>query len=163
MDRMGDLGTPDPIGLLNSALTGTLSDGGFVPSPPSARWLDPVSWKRHGLLATDTVLVIRRGRIWRQAIIVPHERTQALAVRQGPLQKLVGVGTFSAHSVMGPVKPNARYFEPEFLAEFLASQMVRSRQRRAAEGPAEWMVRVGISDNSDAISHNPWGAQSSTY
>nr|WP_284289495.1 PH domain-containing protein [Angustibacter aerolatus] len=63
------LAAPD-ADVLAAGLTGRAgrgADGGFVGSPRSARWLDPVTWRRHGVRVTDDVLLLRRGVLTRQA------------------------------------------------------------------------------------------------
>jgi len=77
-----DLGVPDPVATLDAALTGTGTDGGFVAAPRRSVWVDPIGWRRHGVLVTDRALILRSGRFWRRVVVVPHERTQSLGSRR---------------------------------------------------------------------------------
>ena len=138
-----DLGVADPNALLAAALDGRDRDGGFIPSPRSARWLDWISWRRRGVLATRTLLVIRQGRLERSVTLVPHERTQSLGLTQGPLQRAFGLATLRAHTVIGAFNPTAAHLDHVEAGLMLAAQAQRARVSRASEGPDEWMRRVG--------------------
>ncbi|HZK05590.1 MAG TPA: PH domain-containing protein [Actinomycetaceae bacterium] len=145
-----DLGVDDPDAVLSAGLTGRLGDAGFLHSPRSARWVDPISWKRNGLLITRTVMLMRGGRITRRLVFVPHERTQSLAAAQGPLQRRLRVATFEAHSVPGPILPKVQHLPEDLAMSVLADQASRAREARAKEGPEEWMRRV--SDTTPIVS-----------
>ncbi|HET8616284.1 MAG TPA: PH domain-containing protein, partial [Actinomycetales bacterium] len=68
----------DWLAAVQAGLTGTGTDGGFTASPSSSRWLDPVGWRRHGVLVGPRVLLARRGVVVRELDVVPHARTQSL-------------------------------------------------------------------------------------
>src|SRR5699024_11626815 len=82
-----DLGVDDPQAVIDAALEGAGEDAGFTTSPSRARWLDPISWRRNGIQLTGRAIVMRSGRLNRALAIVPHERTQSLALSQGPLER----------------------------------------------------------------------------
>lgn len=134
-----DLGVDDPLAALDAALDGTGDDGGFTPAPRRARWVDPVSWRRHGVLVTRTALVLRSGRFWRTVVVVPHERTQSLGVGQGPLQRRLGLATFEAHSTPGPIVPTVEHLDAAAVRALLDEQSARARQARRVAGPELWM------------------------
>ena len=81
------------------------SDGGFVTTPRRARLLAPLGWRRNGFAATDTALLIRSGRWWRHLVVVPHQRTQSMALQQGPLARRFRVADLVLHTTAGPVSP----------------------------------------------------------
>ncbi|MGL4173023.1 MAG: PH domain-containing protein [Actinomycetota bacterium] len=118
--------------VVSAGLTSRDSGGGFLPSPRSARWLDPVGWRRRGLLITAEVLVIRRGWLWRQVDVVPHARSQSAAVGQGPVQRRLGVATFQVHATPGPVSPIAKHVPIGEVAWLMAEQGARARAARTA-------------------------------
>jgi putative membrane protein len=127
--------------VLDAAMVGKAGDGdGFVCAPRRARWLDPWGWRRIGYAATDQVLVLRSGRWWRQVIVVPHERTQALEVVQGPVQRTVRVASVTLHSMGGPVRPTVAHLDEDVVAQLLVEQAARARQARAAAVPEKWML-----------------------
>jgi putative membrane protein len=134
-----ELGVPDPVATLDAALTGTGSDGGFVSAPRRSVWVDPIGWRRHGVLVTDRALILRSGRFWRRVVVVPHERTQSLGLTQGPVQRALRVATFVLHSTPGPVAPRVEHLDSQVASDLLNEQATRARQARAAAAPEQWM------------------------
>jgi len=134
-----DLGVDDPRAVLDAALDGVDEDGGFTAAPYRARWVDPLSRRRHGVLVTRTALLMRSGRWWRTVVVVPHERTQSLALRQGPLQRRLALASFVAHSTPGPVTPTVEHLDQHVAAALLEEQARRAREARAVAGPELWM------------------------
>ncbi len=132
-----------PVAVVEAALSGSGTASGFVTSPRSARWLDPLAWRRTGYRATEQVLLVRRGRLTRQVDVVPHARTQSLGVRQGPVQRRLGLATFAVHSTPGPVSPVVAHLSSTAAAVLLAEQAGRSRVARLAAGPERWMDVAG--------------------
>lgn len=150
-----DLGVDDPLATLDAALTGVDADGGFTPAPRSARWVDPVSRRRHGVLVTRTALIMRSGRWWRTVVVVPHERTQSLALEQGPVQRRLGLATFVAHSTPGPVAPRVEHLDQHVAATLLDEQSERARQARAVAGPELWMRTAAAPLAGDVVGAEP--------
>jgi len=138
-----DLGVENPTALVEAAMTGKDSDGGFTPAPRRARWVDPVGWRRHGVQVTERALVTRSGRIWRSVDVVPHERTQSLGLAQGPIQRRLGLASFVLHSTPGPVAPRVQHLDAGVAAALLDEQAERARTARASATPEQWMRAVG--------------------
>jgi putative membrane protein len=129
---------------LQAGLTGTGTEGGFTASPASSRWLDPIGWRRHGVLVGSAALLARRGVLVRELDVVPHARTQSLGLQQGPLQRRLGLATFALHSTQGPVSPSVRHLAGADAAALLHEQAERARTARAdrsVEGDGRWMLR----------------------
>ncbi|PFG40301.1 putative membrane protein [Georgenia soli] len=139
-----DLGVDDAAELLDAALEGSGETAGFRTSPRRVRWLDPLTWRRNGLRITRTALLMRSGRLSRHLVVVPHERTQSLAITQGPLERRFHVADLHAHSVPGPVTPVGHHLDATLALTILREQAGRARSARAAEGPEEWMRRVQV-------------------
>jgi len=135
-----DLGVADPRATLDAALHGRDDDGGFTSSPRSARWVDPIGWRRNGVLVTERALLTRSGRLLKELEIVPHERTQSLGLTQGPLQRKLGLASFVVHSTPGPVKPTVAHLDGKVAAALLDEQAARARVARASDGPERWMT-----------------------
>jgi putative membrane protein len=121
-------------GALSAGLTRNDDARGFVTAPRSARWLDPIGWRRHGVCVTDQMLLLRRGVLHRQLDVVPHARTQSLGVQQGPVQRRLGVATLTLHSTAGPVKPEVAHLADADVAVLLDGQAERARTARAGAG-----------------------------
>ncbi|GAB2471735.1 PH domain-containing protein [Xylanimonas ulmi] len=155
-----DLGTPDPLALLDEGLTGMVGPEGVAPArdgqarftnaPRRARWVDPISWRRDAFAVTDRALLLRRGRLVRRLDIVPHERTQSLALEQGPLQRRLGVATFAVHSTPGAVVPSVPHLDAHDAARLLGEQAARAREARAHAGPERWMQGAVRDDGAPA-------------
>ncbi|WP_449374114.1 PH domain-containing protein [Arthrobacter psychrolactophilus] len=78
------LASRTPSRSLAPGCAGPADAHGFIHSPRSARWIDPLAWRRNAFRATETALLCRHGVIFRSLQVVPHERTQSLGLRQGP-------------------------------------------------------------------------------
>jgi putative membrane protein len=137
-----DLGVGDPTSVVDAALSGRDDDGGFTPAPRRARWVDPIGWRRRGVLVTDRALLTRSGRLRRQVEVVPHERTQSLGLQQGPIQRRLRLATFLVHSTPGPVRPSVWHLDEHAAAALLDEQAERARTARAVATPEQWMRAV---------------------
>jgi putative membrane protein len=89
--------------LVRQGLTSRGGGDGFVNAPSRAAWLRPFSWRRTGyLLSTDAVL-LRRGVLARELVLVPLARLQSVGISQGPIRRALGLATARVHTVTGPV------------------------------------------------------------
>lgn len=135
-----DLGADNPRAVLDAGLTGdSRTPDRFTGSPPSAVWVDPVGRRRQGFAVTERALLLRSGRLYRILSVVPHERTQSLAIAAGPLQRRLGLASFTVHSTPGPVSPGVSHLGAADAAELLEEQAARARTARAHAGPERWM------------------------
>jgi putative membrane protein len=147
----------NPWNVVEAGLMGTSSawsSDSYLTVPGRARWVDPIGWRRTGVRVTREALLIRRGVISRTLDVVPHARTQSLAVTQGPVERRLGLATFHLHSTQGPVVPSVPHLAADVAARLLADQSVRAETARAASGPERWMERqelaVEAADEFDA-------------
>lgn len=134
-----DLGVDDPAAAMRAGLKGFGEDGGFTAAPRRSRWVDPIGWRRHGVLVTRRALLLRSGRFWRRLDVVPHEKTQSLALEQGPLQRKLGVASVAAHSTHGPVVPRIEHLDTAVAVALLEEQAERARHARRTAAPEQWM------------------------
>lgn len=139
-----ETGTVFENGAVFAAMDGTGDDDGFTGSPKSARAVDLFQWRQRGVRTTDSALLIRSGRFVKEVAVVPHERTQSLALQQGPVQRMLGLATVVVHSTNGPVKPVARHLSLDDAAELLDAQAERAREGRKHQTPEQWMKAVGL-------------------
>lgn len=139
LPELGVTPPDDARAVVTAAMVGEGPDHGFVGSPRSARWLDPLAWRRNGFRVTEHALLIRRGRLHRQVDFVPHARTQSCGVRQAMLQRPLGLASFHLHSTPGPILPVVPHLSTADAAQLLAEQADRARQARAVAGPERWM------------------------
>lgn len=154
-----DPGTPDPVRVFTAGLQGLApvpgtgaaapDDGGFVTTPRRARLLAPLGWRRNGFTATDTALLIRSGRWWRHLVLVPHQRTQSMALQQGPLARRFRVADLVLHTTAGPVAPRLIQAGLEEGRALLDAQAARARTARRQQVSEHWLARA------DPLEHAP--------
>lgn len=133
-----DMATERPSDdLVRAATTGSGSDGGFATAGARARWLDPLGWRRIGYAARPATLVIRSGAFHRRVAFVPHARIQSLALRQGPLQKALGLATVAVATTHGPVHPVVPHLDLPAAEALLDSESALATRSRRVPSPLE--------------------------
>ncbi|MGP4030849.1 PH domain-containing protein [Pseudarthrobacter sp. 1C304] len=148
-----DPGTPDPVATFRAGISGLAGpaaapgipapdDGGFVTTPRRARLLAPLGWRRNGFTATDTALLIRSGRWWRHLALVPHQRTQSMALEQGPLARRFRVADLVLHTTAGPVTPRLVQAGLDEGRALLDAQAARARTARKRQTSEQWLAQV---------------------
>jgi putative membrane protein len=137
-----DPGTADPERVFTAGLTGLDSSAGFVTTPKRAWILSPMGWRRNGFLSTDTALLLRSGRLWRKLVMVPHQRTQSIAVHQGPLARLFGVADLVLHTTPGPVAPRLIQAATEEALGLFDQQAARARKARKLQSSEQWLAQL---------------------
>lgn len=137
-----DPGTPEPARVIAAGLGGLDSDGGFVTTPRRARFLAPLGWRRNGYTTTGTALLIRSGRWWRELVVVPHQRTQSLALHQGPLARRFRVADLVLHTTAGPVSPRLTQAGVDEARALFDAQAARARLARKRQTSEQWLAKV---------------------
>lgn len=135
-----DLGVADPSAVLERALSGSGPGPDLVTSPAAARWLDPIGWRRNAVQVTERALLVRRGVLSRRVVLVPHERTQSIALHQGPVQRRLDLATVALHSTPGPVNPRVVHLAAAAAGDLVTAQAARARAARAVARPERWMT-----------------------
>ena len=115
------------------------ADGGFVTTPRRARFLAPLGWRRNGFTATETALLLRSGRWWRNLVVVPHQRTQSMALQQGPLARRFRVADLVLHTTAGPVAPRLIQAGLDEARTLLEAQSARARAARKRQKSEHWI------------------------
>ncbi len=89
------IGSPSQVQVALAALWPglRLEELAFTRTPERARWLDPLQWGWQGYALDDQVFVARSGWLTRRQSIVPHPRVQAVALKQGPLERRLGLAS----------------------------------------------------------------------
>jgi putative membrane protein len=96
---------PESIALLERGLTSKGGDDGFVNSPQRARVIRWFSQRRNGFAVVPGAVLLRKGAIWRELIVVPQARMQSIALHQGPLLRRLRLASLRLHTVAGPIVP----------------------------------------------------------
>jgi putative membrane protein len=94
----------------DDAEAAVVPDAVAMPGPPrAARWVDPFSrrWTVAGV--GPDVIASREGWMVRRTHVVRHARVQSLQLRQGPLQRRLGLADLLVDSPPGPVRVRARH------------------------------------------------------
>lgn len=134
-----DPGVEEPFAVFAAGLKAPGNHHGFVHSPRSARWIDPLAWRYNAFRATETALLCRHGRFFRRLEIVPHERTQSLGLRQGPLMAALGLADFELHSTSGPIRPLVHHMSVENARVLFDQQAARAATARRIHTSDKWL------------------------
>ncbi|MEZ2390877.1 PH domain-containing protein [bacterium RCC_150] len=148
-----DPGTADPQRIFTAGLTGLDSDGGFVTTPKRARLLAPLGWRRNGFLSTDTALLLRSGRWWRCLVMVPHQRTQSMALHQGPVARLFAVADLVLHTTPGPVAPRLIQADAKEAVALFDQQAARARKARRLQTSEQWLAQLPTMTVQEETNH----------
>ncbi|MDO4821293.1 MAG: PH domain-containing protein [Rothia sp. (in: high G+C Gram-positive bacteria)] len=124
---------------LMAGLAGGNAEQGFTVSPASARWFDPLTYRRNGFAVTPLLLLVRSGRWVRRLSFVPHLKVQSLELSQGPLQKRAGLAHLSLR-VAGGTLPTAVHNAD---AEVARALTVRLAQLGVAPAPVPTSADAG--------------------
>ena len=139
-----DPGTPRPVEVFFAGMDGRGDPEGFTTTPRRARWLAPFAWRRNGFAVTGTALLVRSGVLWRQLVVVPHERTQSLSLHQGPLDRRLRVAELQVQTTPGPVSPRVPLADAGVAWELFHGQASRAADARRRSGPEQWMKPVPV-------------------
>lgn len=92
--------------LIWQVLPGLHLDGIRLTSPPrQARWVDPFARRVLGLGGDEQHVVTRHGLLTRRTDVAPRVAVQSCGLRQGPLQRRLGLATVGVHLPSGPTAP----------------------------------------------------------
>ena len=108
------------------AALGMGGEAGWVTASRSARFLDPLSWRRRGYAVSGHGILVRSGRYTRRVISIPHARIQSQTIEQGPLDRRLGLADVHLISTPGPVKPRVEHLELAQAERFLAEESLRA-------------------------------------
>lgn len=133
-------GVENPFEVFTAGLRGPATEHGFVHSPRSARWIDPLTWRYNAFRATETALLCRHGIIFRRLQVVPHERTQSISLRQGPLMAALGLVDFELHSTVGPIRPVVRHMALANGRQLFDEQAARAATARRLHSSERWLA-----------------------
>jgi putative membrane protein len=129
--------------LFQRGLAGRDSDADFTVSPRRAAVVRWFSWRRNGFALFPGAVLLRRGAIWRELVIVPTPRVQSVAVDQGPLARSLRLANVHVHTVAGPISARIgaldaqdaqTLFRDAAAAAVAAGSADRSHRWRSAEG-----------------------------
>ena len=129
----------DEVEMLERGLVSRGGDDGFVNSPRRAAGVRWFSWRRNGFAQTSTSVLLRKGAIWRELVVVPKARIQSVALTRGALGRRMRLAKVQIHTVAGPVSAHigaldqaeaVGFFESVAHEAVAASQSDRSHRWR---------------------------------
>ncbi len=96
------LADEESLDFVTAALVSRGHDG-FVTSPRRARPIRWFSWRRNGFALRPGAILLRKGAIWREIVMVPAARVQSVSLGQGPLLRRMRLAEVHVHTVTGPI------------------------------------------------------------
>ncbi|GAA4160862.1 PH domain-containing protein [Gryllotalpicola daejeonensis] len=97
----------------------------FSQAPRAAAWLHPFSWRRVGYAYVGDTLALRAGLVYRTLDFVPLARVQSVAIKQGPVRRMLGLVDLAVHVVDVRIRPRLSVIGAPAGAE-LFEQLARS-------------------------------------
>ncbi len=146
-----DPGTERPVEVFFAGMDSRGDAEGFTTTPRRARWLAPLAWRRNGFAVTGTALLMRSGVLWRQLVVVPHERTQSLSLHQGPLDRRFRLAGLQLQTTPGPVTPRVPLVDSDVAWELFHGQADRAAEARRRSGPEQWMKPVRVAEDVQEV------------
>jgi putative membrane protein len=104
------------------------------PAPRSARWLRPIGWRFLGTGSTSELVATRSGWLMRRTCLVPHAKVQSVRIRQGPLQRRLGLASVHVDTPPGPVDAVALHRSAAEANAVTRAELAFARQRRKQRG-----------------------------
>jgi len=101
-----------------------------LPVSPRSWPFAPIGWRYRWVAADHAAFVARTGWVSVKTSIVPHARTQSVELKQGPLQRRLGVATVEVHTPDGPVNADGKHLDMTLAREVAFAQLARARAAR---------------------------------
>jgi putative membrane protein len=104
--------------------------------PRRASLRAPLWWRTQWAGSDERVFVVRHGLLSRTVDVVPHERTQSVRLKAGPLQRALGLATMHLDSTRGPVRTRAKNRDAHEARRMLDTEVELGRNARRSLAPA---------------------------
>ena len=111
---------------------------GFMNSPKRARMFRWFSRRRNGVSIVPGAVLLRRGQIWRDLIVVPAARVQSVDLRQGPLWRSRRLAGVRVHTVAGPVQTHIGALDAEFAVDLHGRVAAASIESAVTDTSHRW-------------------------
>lgn len=111
---------------------------GYTNSPRRAAVIRWFSWRRNGIALTDDAVLLRKGFIWRELIIVPLARLQSVALQVGWLRRRLRLATLRLHTVAGPITPVIGGVDQAAADDFFARIAEAASERGRSDTSQRW-------------------------
>jgi putative membrane protein len=124
--------------IIESGLAKATPDDGFTNSPRRAAVLRWFSWRRNGFALRPDAVVLRRGAIWRELVVVPAARMQSVSLHQGPLDRVLRVAEVDVHTVSGPISARIGALDAADASGFFRDVAATAIAAAAADRTHRW-------------------------
>jgi putative membrane protein len=127
--------------LLEAGLARGRRGDGYTTSPRRAilfRWF---SWRRNGFALVPDAVLLRRGAIWRDLVLVPTARMQSVSMHQGPLLRLLRLADVHVHTVSGPIRASLEDLDVRDASMFFEEVAASGVAAAAADRSHRWAAR----------------------
>ena len=111
---------------------------GFTTSPRRAAVLRWFSWRRNGFALRPDAVLLRRGAIWRELVVVPAARMQSVSLHQGPLDRALRLAEVNVHTVAGPINARLGALDAEDASGFFRDVADTAVAAAAADRTHRW-------------------------
>ncbi|MFC0680548.1 PH domain-containing protein [Lysobacter korlensis] len=118
---------------------------GFVNSPRRAVWLRWFSRRRNGFAILPDAVVLRRGAIWRELVLVPLPRLQSVAITQGPLVRALDLAAVHLHTVAGPISGRLGAVDRQAALGFFSDVATAAIESAQSDTSHRWRSRESVS------------------
>lgn len=140
------------LSLIEAGMTSAGSEGGFTTSPRRAQILRWFSWRRNGFRTAPGALLLRKGAIWRQLVVVPLPRLQSVGVRQGPILRRLRLAALELHTVQGPIIANIGAIDQQDAKDFFETAAHDAVAAARADRTHRWL------DGAPGVPAQGWAA-----
>jgi putative membrane protein len=138
--------------LLEAGLGAARPGDGFTGSPRRAAVFRLFAWRRNGFALRPAIVLLRRGIVWRQLVLVPTARMQSVSLHQGPLLRMLRLADIHVHTVAGPIRATLDDLDAEVAAGFFRDVAASGIAAAQADRSHRW--------SSDRRSSERWSSSS---
>ncbi|WP_423921277.1 PH domain-containing protein [Frigoribacterium sp. 2-23] len=131
------------LSLVDGGLRSRGAEGGFTTSPKRAVVLRWFSWRRNGFRQAPGAVLLRKGAIWRQLVIVPLPRIQSVGLRQGPLLRRLRLASVQLHTVQGPITADIGALDVTDAHDFFVAVSRDAVEAARADRTHRWLTAAG--------------------
>ncbi|MEO8094298.1 MAG: PH domain-containing protein [Pseudolysinimonas sp.] len=124
--------------VIEAGLARATPDDGFTNSPRRAAILRWFSWRRNGFALRPDSVVLRRGAVWRELVVVPAARMQSVSLHQGPLDRALRLAEVNVHTVAGPINARLGALDAQDASRFFRDVAQTAVAAAAADRTHRW-------------------------
>jgi putative membrane protein len=124
--------------LVVAGLARARAGDGYTGSPRRAAVFRWFSWRRNGFALEREAVLLRRGAIWRELVVVPTARMQSVSLHQGPLLRMLRLADVHVHTVSGPIRATLEDLDAVIAAAFFRDVAASALVAAAADRSHRW-------------------------